>query len=39
MFVYVSVSLICIGLFKMFWHWILFIFNVQIQCEKGNKFM
>ena len=28
-----------IGLFKMFSRWILGIFNVQIQSERGNKFM
>ena len=32
-------QLVLIGLFKMFSHWILDIFNVQIQREIGYKLM
>ena len=31
--------LVCIGLFKMFSHWIFYIFTAQIQSQKGHKLM
>ena len=32
-------KLVRIGLFKMFLRWILAIFNIQIQRERGHKLM